>query len=182
MNMKKLLILLTLLNLTILPAFADGVDDMFGGGNNDEFDFEEPFSKENVLRAISHDAGMACKRGVCTISSTDTKWRDFTFAINSGYGQPNYGSGGGTNVFLGNVGNGNSRYGNHSLNIEVNVGTCTQKVNIPRSLYYSMNKYLYGLQNSDGTVRRSFTPADEAMIIFFTTVSKQIGNGSCRQR
>jgi hypothetical protein len=178
--MKKLIFLLTMINLVSFPAFADRVDDMFGGGNNDEFDFEEPFSKENVLRAISHDAGMACKRGVCTISSTDTKWKDFTFNINSGYGRPSFGGGGGTNVFLGNVGNGaNSRYGNHGLNITVSVGACSQKVNVPRSLYYSLNKYLYGLTNSDGTSRRSFTPADEAMIIFYTTVSKQIGNGRC---
>jgi hypothetical protein len=36
-----------------------------------------------------------------------------------------------------------------------------------------MNRYMYGLISEDGGIRRGFTPADEAMIMFYSTIMKQ---------
>lgn len=38
---------------------------------------------------------------------------------------------------------------------------------------YALNRYMYGLMTETGGTRRGFTPADEAMIMFYTTVMKQ---------
>ena len=76
----------------------------------------------------------------------------------------------GTNPFD-NIGPSDRTFG--KVSFIVKVGSCEQTVKVPRSLYYSLNRYIYGLLNSDSSTRRSFTPADEAMIIFYTTIAKQ---------
>ena len=178
--MKNLLSILSILALISVPSFADEIDDLFGDGEDQEFEFER-FSENNVMKAIANDAGIACKDGLCTISSVDTKWKDLSINLNGGIGNNSsggfggFGDGGGTYIDLG--GNSGSLSwsdrAHAGINLRINIGTCTRSVNIPRSLYYSVNRYMYGLMNEDSTVRRSFTPADEAMIMFYTTIMKQ---------
>jgi len=180
--MKKIMMLLLMMTMYSGVSFADSVDDIFGRGDNDtEFDFER-FHENNVMEAIAHDAGIACRRGLCTISSLSSKYKEITFNVNGGVG--NNASGGFGGFGQGNNGT-NINFNNNSggltfedrvhanINIQLKVGDCETKVNVPRALYYALNRYLYGLMNEDSTTRRSFTPADEAMIIFYTTVSKQ---------
>ncbi len=187
--MKKLLLLLNMMLLLTGTAFAqdsgDGdIDDMFGGGT-DEFEFER-FSDDRILVAIDQDAAINCdKQGLCTLSAVTTNSRNFSVNFNIGEGNNasggfgGYGEGnGGTTVNIGGNETGEER-GHWGVNVQFKVGTCTQKVKVPRALYYSMNRYLYGLMNSDGSVRRGFTPADEAMILFYTTIlNKASGCGN----
>lgn len=184
--MKFLFLFLTLCGFHS-NSYADQIDDLFSGGEDREFEFER-FSENNVMDAIAHDAGIACRRGLCTLSSNDTRWREFTINMNGGMGNNSsngfggFGPGegnGGVIVFPGNNG-GTSPYGlpfedrlHANINIQIKVGSCVRKINIPRSLYYAINRYMYGLMNEDSTTRRSFTPADEAMIMFYTTIMKQ---------
>jgi hypothetical protein len=180
--MKRLIILFTFLSMIGFSIKADEIDDLFAGGEDQEFVFER-FSEDNVMAAIAHDAGVVCEDGLCKLTSVDTKWKDFTININGGIGNNasngfgGFGDGGGTFIDLGNNSSGNVSFSDRfhaGINMRISVGTCTRSVNIPRSLYYSINRYMYGLMNEDSTVRRSFTPADEAMIMFYTTVMKQV--------
>jgi hypothetical protein len=178
--MKKIMLLWSFLSmLSIGNAYADQIDDLFGGGENTEFNFER-FNEGRVMEAIAHDAGIVCRRGLCRLTSTNTKYSDFSINLNGGIGNNSsngfggYGDGGSTVINFNNNNNGGSvlERSHAGINMQVKVGNCTKNVNVPRSLYYSINRYLYGLLNSDGTTRRSFTPADEAMIMFYTTVMK----------
>lgn len=184
--MNKLLAIFLLIFIGNLNAFADNIDDMFAGGEDREFKFER-FSEANVMEAISHDAGMACKNGLCTLTSNDTRFKEFTINMNGGMGNNENGgfggygpgNGGGVGIYL--PSNNSVDYANipfesrlhANINIQLKVGTCSRSVKIPRSLYYAINRYMYGLMNEDSTTRRSFTPADEAMILFYTTVMKE---------
>lgn len=179
--MKKFMMMMLILPMLSGAAFADEIDDLFAGGENTEFDFER-FGDEHIMEAIAHDAGIACKKGLCTFSSVDTDYHEFTINMNAGIGNnasSGFGgfNGGGTNINLNtgaNAGGLTFRDRLHvGLNIQFKKGRCTRKVNVPRSLYYAINRYMYGLMNEDSTTRRSFTPADEAMILFYTTVMKQ---------
>jgi hypothetical protein len=184
--MKKLLALLAIASGVTFTVHADQIDDLFAGGEDREFEFAR-FSEANVMEAISHDAGIACKKGgLCTLTSNDTRFKEFTINMNGGVGNNasngfgGYGSGNGYNIYLPGQGGGSVTPGlpleermHASVNIQLKVGTCTRSINIPRSLYYSINRYMYGLMNEDSTTRRSFTPADEAMILFYTTVMKE---------
>jgi hypothetical protein len=183
----KFLFIMSLLFGISVNTYADNIDDLFSGGEDREFEFER-FSEANVMEAISHDAGMACRNGLCTLTSNDTRFKEFTINMNgglgnnesNGYGGYGPGNGSGYNIYLpGNNNNGGlanmpfeSRL-HANINIQLKVGSCTRTVKIPRSLYYAINRYMYGLMNEDSTTRRSFTPADEAMILFYTTVMKE---------
>ncbi len=185
--MKNFLAVIGLLTLVSGPVMADNIDDLFAGGEDREFEFER-FSEANVMEAISHDAGIACRHGLCTLTSNDTRYKEFTINMNGGMGNNSsggfggYGPGeGGYNIILPGTGGGSSPLANMpfesrlhaNINIQLKVGTCSRSVKIPRSLYYAINRYMYGLMNEDSTTRRSFTPADEAMILFYTTVMKE---------
>ena len=184
--MKKLLTVFSLLAIFSGKVMADNIDDLFAGGENNETGFAR-FSEANVMTAIANDAGIACKKGLCTLTSNDTRFKEFTINMNGGIGNNEsngfggYGPGSGTGVGIyfptnnGGVTPGlsfNDRL-HAGINIQLKVGTCTRSVKIPRSLYYAINRYMYGLMNEDSTTRRSFTPADEAMILFYTTVMKE---------
>ncbi len=152
-------------------SFADGIDDIFADGT-DEFEFER-FSDDSILLAIDSDAQLACgKDGLCTLTSVTNNSSDFEVSFNIGQGTNygNYGQGSGTVINLGDNGNSNNNGDFWGINVKYSRGKCTQKVNVPRALFYSMNRYLYGLMNEDGSTRRGFTPADEAMILFYTTI------------
>ena len=179
MTKKLLFLLLTILlvqSVALGQKFPGGDDD-FGDGS-DEFDFER-FSNESVLRMIDNDAEFACSRGgLCTIHSVTSNDRRFTASFSFVEGQPNnqFGSGGGTVVVAGG-GNGQNCTScprdYWGVNLEFTSGRCTQTIMVPRSLYYSMNRYMYDLMDENGNTRRGFDPAKEAMIMFYSTIMKE---------
>ncbi len=175
----KALFVLILLNASMV--FAGGVDDVFAPGN-EEFKFER-LSNDGILLAIDKDAKIAClPSGLCTLSSgqSDSKGWDISFNVSQG-GSIN--SNGGTTIITGGYDpNASSSTGNNlhwGITLSYRVGHCTQRVLVPRSLYYSMNRYLYGLLQETGETRKGFTPADEAMIMFYSTIMKQASAASC---
>ncbi len=162
-------------------------DDRFGGGN-DEFEFEV-FDNRSILVAIKRDMDIACNHaGLCTLSAVTSNDSRFTAQFNVGEGSQNggwnSGNGGGTTVIVPNGGscttgcNSEPYYG---LSLRYSRGTCTQTVRVPRALYISMNRYMYGLMAEDGGTRRGFTPADEAMIMFYSTIMKQASGCTAAQ-
>jgi hypothetical protein len=151
-----------------------GFGGTFGCGS-DEFDFER-YSNENVLRMIERDMDFACnRRGLCTLHSTTSNDQRFTARVNFGEGNP-FGNmtGGGGSVIVTDGGDGlfnNQQY--WGVTLEYSRGRCTQTVNVPRSLYISMNRYMYDLIDENGQTRRGFDPAKEAMIMFYSTIMKE---------
>jgi hypothetical protein len=161
-------------------------EDRFGGGN-DEFEFET-FDNRSVMVAIKRDMEIACdKAGLCTLSAVTSNDARFTTQFNIGvgnqYGGWNNGGGSGTTVIVPN-GTDNNNSNNdpyYGLSLRYTRGRCTQRVLVPRALYISMNRYMYGLMAEDGGTRRGFTPADEAMIMFYSTIMKQASGCTAAQ-
>lgn len=174
---KKIVLLSIFLMTTMVFAQKNpGGNDDFGSGS-DEFEFER-FSNENVLKMIDNDAEFACNRsGLCTIHSVTSNDRRFTASFSFGEGQNNnqFGNGGGTVVVAGGAGQDctNCPRDYWGVNLEFTTGRCTQTVMVPRSLYYSMNRYMYDLMDENGNTRRGFDPAKEAMIMFYSTIMKE---------
>ena len=163
--MKKLTTLLLTLLMVSTLAGGDIIDDVYSGGE-DDFEFER-FSDSSILVAIDADAEIACSNGLCTLHSVTNKYGGFEASFNVGEGNQSTGSG--TNIFLdGDSGSTSGEY--WGITLKYRKGTCTQTINVPRSVYYSINRYMYGLMTETGGTRRGFTPADEAMIMFYTTI------------
>lgn len=178
--MKKLLLIASL--VFSASAFCGDVDDIFIPGDG-EFEFER-FSNEGILLAIDHDAKVACNQnGQCVLSSVQTDSKGWEVAFNFGQGG-NINANGGTTIITGGYDGGKNDCNtcdaiNWGLTVSYKSGTCTQQVMVPRALYYSMNRYLYGLMQATGETRKGFTPADEAMIMFYSTIMKQAAASSC---
>lgn len=150
-------------------------EETFGKGN-EEFEFEK-FDNQTVLVMIKRDMDVACdKKGLCTLSAVTSNDRRFTtqFVVGQGNNMAGMNSGNGTTVILpGTNGYGYSNEPYFGLSLRFTTGRCSQNIKVPRSLYISINRYMYGLMNDDGGTRRGFTPADEAMIMFYSTIMKQ---------
>lgn len=174
--MKK--VLLTLALACSFTVSATNVDDLFAGGER-EFEFDR-FADDSILLAIDEEAEMACEKGVCTLHAVTNNYGGFEVAFNVGEGDNNN-NGGGTNIYTGGAGyntNDNSEY--WGFTVKYRRGQCTQRIRVPKSVYYSINRYMYGLMTEEGGTRRGFTPADEAMIMFYTTIMSK-ANGCTMQ-
>ena len=170
-------ILVMLINVSLC---ASEVDDMFGTGEY-EFEFER-FSDEKILVAIDRDAEIACDKGVCTLHSVSNNYGGFEVSFNVGEGNPyNNGSGSTTNIYTGEAGNcsqcNNAYWG---VSIRYKKAKCVQEINVPKSVYYAINRYMYGLMTESGGTKRGFTPADEAMIMFYTTIMSKASGCSAQ--
>lgn len=150
------------------------VDDDFGSGS-DEFEFER-FSNENVLAMIEDDMELACNgTGLCTLHAVTQSDRRFTATFNVGEGSPVSGLSkpeGSVIITDGSQGLYDSQQ-YWGVQFEYTTGTCTQSIQVPRSLYLSMNRYFYDFIDEEGNTRRGFDPSKEAMIMFYSTIVKQ---------
>lgn len=180
MNLFKLLVLsLFILNNLNAQEISDEVnsspyDQRYGAGS-DEFELER-FDNDNVHLAIKRDMEVACnKQGLCTLSAVTSNDQRFTaqFFIGEGNNFGQFGGGGTTVIVPGSNGNFFPTGQYYGINLRYTRAKCTQTIKVPRSLYISINRYMYGLMTEEGGTRRGYTPADEAMIMFYSTIMKQ---------
>ncbi len=175
----RYLLVLTLVIPNFLSAQDRGqrdrdIDARYSTGS-EEFEFQK-FDNDNILLAIKKDMEVSCdKRGLCTLSAVTSTDQRFTaqFSIGEGYNPGNYGGGGTTVIIPGSNGYNTGTEPYYGISLRYTRARCTQTIQVPRSLYISMNRYMYGLMSEDGGTRRGFTPADEAMIMFYSTIMKQ---------
>lgn len=183
--MKKLLVWALIALSATTVALANDIDDIFVPGDG-EFKFER-FSNEGILLSIDRDARVAChSNGQCVLSSVQSDSKGWEISFNVGQGS-NVNSNGGTTIITGGYDSGKNDCDtcnvlNWGLTVSYKKGQCTQQVLVPRSLYYAMNRYLYGLMQETGETRKGFTPADEAMIMFYSTIMKQAASSGCSSK
>ena len=164
---------------------ADSIDSEFGEGER-SFLLEKS-TNNDIMLTIEKDAKIACQpSGQCVLSSiqNDNKGWDVSFNVGQGFG---YGGINGTTIITGGYDNTydncqNCQPVHWGITITHHAYHCTQKVMVPRSLYISMNRYLYGLLQENGEPRKGLTPADETMIIFYSTIMKQASATNCNSR
>ena len=170
--MEKLILAL-LMTFSIL---AGDIDDVFGGGD-DDFRFER-FSDEAILLEIDREAAIACENGLCTLHSVENRYGEFEVSFNVGEGNPFAGGNRSDGVQIYTGGYGDCNFCDNQMywgfQVKYTKGKCTQTVKVPKSVYYAVNRYMYGLLTDEGDTRRGFTPADEAMIMFYTTIMNNI--------
>jgi len=162
--------------LLALHAFADDLNETLGGGSK-EFEYVR-YTDEYIQLKIHEAAMVNCHKSLCTLFAQTTRHHDFSLefsvgeSANGGSGSTSGGSGSIIVVPTNNTAS-NTVRPYIGLVARYSIGKCTQKIKVPESLYISMNTFLYNLINEDGTPQRGFTPADEAMIMFYSTIMKQ---------
>lgn len=175
---------LSLIVAMMLVSFVALAEDVNGSGSN-EFDGGAPefqvvkYSQEWIQNEIEQSLQVACKGDRCTLVAVSNKGSDFTVEFNIGEGSganngTNGSGNGGVSIFTGgNTNNQNQSQPYVGLMIRYNRYNCTQTVDVPKSLYRSMNTFLYNLVNEDGTPKHNFSPAEQTMIMFYTTIMEK---------
>jgi len=157
------------------------------GGGSGEYDGGAPeyeqiyYTPAYISKMIAENMSIQCYRGLCEMAMVDTRGEAFVAEVSAGYGVQNGmngmgGSGGGTGGGLVVVSSGayaTTPQPYAGVTLRYVAQHCKQSVRVPVSLYVSMNTYLYNLINEDGTTKRTFDPAEQTMILFYTTVMKQ---------
>ena len=175
---KLVSIALLILNTTFCLALSQEekeYEELFGTAST-EFEMEK-FDNKTIMIAIKRDMEVACnKKGLCTLSAVTSNDQRFTAQFNIGEGTNMGGlnTGSGTTVIVpGSNGYASGTEPYFGISLRWTRSRCTQNILVPRSLYISINRYMYGLMTEEGGTRRGFTPADEAMIMFYSTIMKQ---------
>lgn len=150
----------------------------YGGGAGE---YEQIYyTPAYISKMIANDMKIQCHRGLCEMAMVDTRGQAFVAEVYAGYGNQMGmnggmmgGNGGGVVVLGGNGAFNNTPQPYFGVTLRYVAQHCKQSVRVPTSLYVSMNTYLYNLINEDGTTKRTFDPAEQTMILFYTTIMKQ---------
>ena len=146
-------------------------------GGASEYD-QTYYTPAYISKMIANDMRIQCYQGLCEMAMVDTRGQAFVAEVNAGYGNQNGMNGGSGGSSGGIVVVGTGAYNNtpqpyFGVTLRYISQHCTQSVRVPTSLFVSMNTYLYSLINEDGTTKRTFDPAEQTMILFYTTILKQ---------
>ncbi|MBS1970439.1 MAG: protease [Bdellovibrionales bacterium] len=145
-------------------------------GGSPEFD-EKPnpkYSEAEIQRKIENEMAIACSGNLCKIVGTDSQGESWTVSFNVGYGDQ-VNNGGGNSIYIGSdkgYNNGGNMYA--GVNVTYRTYKCHSNLLVTPAVYRFVNTYMYNMVNSDGSTKRNFSPADQTVILFYTTMLNKV--------
>lgn len=174
---------LGLLSLTLVSslAFADAQTA------NDEYGNATPGATSTSTKEIMDQdrANLACNGSLCTLFSVTVNKKSFNITTYVGDGMPSpQGSGSSTNYYVNSNGTQTGGTGKLGYGIQVSWENthCTKNVDVDKSVYDSVTTYMRELLNStpgEGKTYPQFTPAEQTMLLFYTTVMDLTKGSTC---
>lgn len=169
--MKSKLVMMAFLLLAATRSFAGEFD-----GGSGEFDGPSSgsYSETDIQRKIRNEMAVSCRGSLCQIVGQDSHGSGWTVQFQVGYGD-NYNNGGGDSIYIGGDGR-FEKNDNPYANITVTYRNykCRSNLLVTPAVYRFVNTYLYSMVNSDGSVKRNFSPADQTVILFYTTMLNKV--------
>lgn len=172
--MIKKVLKLTLVSL-VLASMAHA--DEFDGGSPEYDPRPNPhYSETEIQRKIENEMAVACRGNLCSIVGTDSAGSGWTVSFQVGYGNNQGGSG--NNFYIGEGSNNNNNNGDYYAGITVTYKNyvCNSTLRVTPSVYRFVNTYMYNMVNADGSTKRNFSPADQTVILFYTTMLNKVDN------
>jgi hypothetical protein len=156
---------------------------MAGG---DEYSNATPGAVSPEARKIMDQdmSNLACNGSLCTLFSVSVNKKTFNITTYVGDGMPAQQNGGTTNYY------GNNQSGQTGVSGKLGYGVqigwedthCTKSINVDKSVYDSVTTYMRELRNStvgEPSTYPQFTPAEQTMILFYTTVMDLTKGSTC---
>ncbi|ASD64725.1 protease [Bdellovibrio bacteriovorus] len=151
--------------------------DEFDGGSPDYDPRPNPhYTEAEIQRKIENEMAVACRGNLCSIVGTDGHGEGWTVSFQVGYGDnPNSG---GNNFYIGDSQNSTNNGGDYYAGITVTYKnySCNSTLRVTPSVYRFVNTYMYNMVNADGSTKRNFSPADQTVILFYTTMLNKVDN------
>ncbi|WP_415061200.1 protease [Bdellovibrio sp.] len=169
--MKIKMLLTGLLLMTGIQAAATEFDN-----GSDEF---EPrplphYSEAELQKQIENEMAVACSGNLCKIVGQDSHGSGWTVQFQVGYGRANGGNG--DTIYIGDYRDNNDNKGFASITVSYKNYKCHSSMLVTPAVYRFVNTYLYNMVNSDGSVKRNFSPADQTVILFYTTMLNKVNS------
>lgn len=161
--------------------------------NGDEYSKATPGATVEVSEKqfLKDSENLACEGTLCKLFAVTVKQQKFIITTYLGQGNPMMNGGGqATNIFYGGGGttdgNGNaynpySQLG-YGIQITWEQTNCTKTVNVDKSVYEAVSTYMQTLVNhkvGEDPTYPAFTPAEQTMILFYTTVMNLVKGTTC---
>jgi hypothetical protein len=141
-------------------------------------------SAENKQIMDKDKANLACDGSLCTLFSISVNKKSFSITTYVGDGMQGQQSGG-TNNYYGNAQTGQSG-ASGKLGYGIQIGWdnthCTKNVDVDKSVYVAVTTYMKELINStpgEPSTYPQFTPAEQTMLLFYTTVMDLTKGSTC---
>ncbi len=134
------------------------------------------YTEAEIQKKIASEMEVACQGNLCAIVGTDGEGSGWSVSFNVGYG--NNTNGNGNNFYIGTDGaaNQNKPQYNASITVTYKNYTCHSSLRVTPAIYRFVNTYMYNMVNTDGSTKRNFSPADQTVILFYTTMLNKVDN------
>ena len=158
----------------------------FAAPGGDEYSNPTPGASAVAAKEVmdKDKANLACNGSLCTLFSVSVNKKTFSITTYVGDGMNNQ-QNSGTNYYYGNnQGQQTGASGKLGYGIQVTWDrtNCTKDINVDKSVYDSVTTYMRELLNStpgEASTYPQFTPAEQTMILFYTTVMDLTKGSTC---
>lgn len=170
----------SLLSLTVASAFipmAHAQSSEFDKTAPDFDSIQTPVQmneveiKKQILESLKRECN---SEGKCWLIGTDCKGSSWQFGGSAGVGSRNYSNGTGTIINLGQDQNSDSNEPYYSLSFGYRHQTQETNLRVSRPLKVLFETYQWAGVNPDGSTKRTFSPADLAMLSFYATIAGKL--------
>ncbi|WP_413580647.1 protease [Bdellovibrio sp. HCB288] len=163
--------------LIVLAALFVGMSSQANEFDEGSGEFDSParpgYSEADIQKKIENEMAIACSGNLCKVVGQDNQGSGWTVQFQVGYGDSNNGNGG-DNIYIGGNGNENNSDGYASVTVTYRNFKCRSNLLVTPAVYRFVNTYLYNMVNSDGSVKRNFSPADQTVVLFYTTMLNKV--------
>jgi hypothetical protein len=170
MNTKRALIVLA----TLLLSFVSHADEFDNGSGEFDTPTRPGYSEADIQKKIENEMAIACSGNLCKVVGQDNQGSGWTVQFQVGYGNSYNNGGGGDTIYIGGNNNNNSNNAFASVTVSYRNFKCHSNLLVTPAVYRFVNTYLYNMVNSDGSVKRNFSPADQTVILFYTTMLNKV--------
>lgn len=170
----KLKFLTTALAVVLMSVVVNA--DEFDGGSPEYDPRPNPhYTESEIQKKIENEMAVACQGALCTIVGTDSSGEGWTVSFQVGYG--NNANTGGNNFYIGGDSSNNRGSDYHAgITVSYKNYTCNSSLRVTPAVYRFVNTYMYNMVNADGSTKRNFSPADQTVVLFYTTMLNKVDN------
>lgn len=158
-----------------------GLNVQAGEFDSGSTEFDTPqvphYSEAELQRKIENEMAIACSGNLCKIVGQDSQGSGWTVQFQVGYGN-SYNNGTGDTIYIGGNNNNDNNDGFANITVSYKNYKCHSNLLVTPAVYRFVNTYLYNMVNSDGSVKRNFSPADQTVILFYTTMLNKVDSCS----
>lgn len=130
-------------------------------------------TEADIQRKIAEEMQVACSGNLCTIVGLDDSGSGWSVSFSIGYGQP-ANTGTGDTIYIGDNNARNSERGYAGVTVTYRNYRCSSRLRVTPAVYQFVNTYMYNMINHDYTTKRNFSPTEQTVILFYTTMLNKV--------